>query len=255
MADGPAEIDRIREAYRARDAAGASSEYSWSNPGYRFYMQELEWTLLRELDKADVSLPGAEVLEVGCGSGYFLHRMKEYGAAVASGIDLMEERIAAARARYPTLNVVAGDAAAMPFEDESFDVVTQFTCLSSVLDRDLRRRIAGEMWRVCRPGGAIVSFDMRPTPAFIRALRRLRRGAVADDRPVTPTTPISVAELRAAFGAGDVRHRVVMLSFDLATAARRARVIAQAASAVPLLRTHLLVIARKPSRAHGLVAP
>jgi SAM-dependent methyltransferase len=247
MSDRSGELDRIRTAYRQRDASPARSAYSWASPGYRFYIQELEWALLRELDRAGVALAGADVLEVGCGSGYFLHRMKEYGAATAAGIDLMEDRVAQARERYPTLDVVAGDAAALPFDDGRFDVVTQFTCLSSVLDPGLRRAIAAEMWRVCRPGGAVVSFDMRPTPPALRALRRLRRRAAVEQRPVTPTAPVSLPELRALFDQAVLRHRVVMLNFDLTGLAVRGRLVAQAAATIPLLRTHLLVIARKPS--------
>jgi SAM-dependent methyltransferase len=248
VSDHGTELDRIRAAYEARDAAAASSAYSWSSVGYRFYMQELEWSLLRELDRAGATVAGADVLEVGCGSGYFLHRMQEYGAASASGIDLMDNRIEQARARYPTLDVRAGDAAALPFAAASFDVVTQITCLSSVLDADLRRRIAAEMWRVCRPGGVVVSFDMRPVPGLFSALRRLR--ARAAGRPAaaggTPTTPISLDELRSLFDGAELQHRPVMLSFDLGGLATRGRVIAQAAAAIPWLRTHLLAIARKP---------
>jgi SAM-dependent methyltransferase len=245
VANESAELERIRAAYRERDAA-ASAAYSWADAGYRFYMQELEWALLRDLGRAGVALGGADVLEVGCGSGYFLHRLHEYGAARAAGIDLMEARVEDARARYPTLELVAGDAAALPWPDASFDVVTHFTCLSSVLDPGLRRAIAAEMWRVCRPDGAIVSYDMRRTPAPIRALGRLHARRAAGDAPVTPTTPIELDELHALFPHGHLTHRVVSLNVDLGRQAARGRLVAMAAAALPFLRTHLLAIVRKP---------
>ena len=74
-----AELERIRSAYAVRDAA-VDHPYRWDNPGYVGYMQFLERALLRAF--ADVALPlaGAGVLHVGCGSGYFLHRLREYGA-------------------------------------------------------------------------------------------------------------------------------------------------------------------------------
>jgi hypothetical protein len=75
VANESAELERIRAAYRERDAA-AGAAYSWADPGYRFHMQELEWALLHELGRAGVALGAAEVLEVGCGSGYFLHRLR-----------------------------------------------------------------------------------------------------------------------------------------------------------------------------------
>src|SRR5438874_13325412 len=122
-------------------------------------MQALERALLRALADAGVGLEGARVLDVGCGSGYFLHRFREYGAGECHGIDLVEERIAAGRDRYPTLDLRVGSATDLPFADGEFDLVTQFTCLSSILDADVRLAAAREMRRVA--GGWVLSFDMR----------------------------------------------------------------------------------------------
>lgn len=245
------ELDRIREAYRERDAAPAASGYSWEEPGYRLYMQRLESTLLGALGDAGQPVTGRRVLEVGCGGGYFLARMLDYGARSASGIDLMESRAQAARERYPQLEVIAGDASEMPYEDQSFDLVTQFTCLSSVLDPDLRARIAAEMWRVLAPGGAIVSYDIRPTPGPIRALARAKgMGGGASSAGRTPTTAISVAELRRLFPDGAPAVRSASLHLDLGLLlARRRRALARLAAAIPALRTHLLAVIAKPGGA------
>src|SRR4029078_3439369 len=67
------------------------------------------------------------------------------GAARPAGIDLMEDRVAQGRERYPRLELTAGDASRLPWEDGSFDLVTHFTCLSSMLDQALRAQITGEM--------------------------------------------------------------------------------------------------------------
>lgn len=247
MSTHESEIERIRAAYQQRDAqAPGSAATGWATPGYRYYMQQLEWDLLRMIDTGGVPLAGARVLEVGCGSGYFLHRFKEYGAAHAAGIDLMEERIAQARERYPTLELVAGDAGALPWAAGAFDITSHFTCLSSVLDPGVRARIAAEMWRVTRPGGMVLSFDMRPTPAPIRAIGRWRRGG-ATAATSTPTTPIDLAELRRLFPDGAIHHRVVSLNFELGALATRGRAIAQAAALLPFLRTHLLAVVCKPA--------
>ncbi len=208
------ELERIREAYRRRDsasgAAAPSSTSAWSDPGYRFYVQALEWEMLAALDRAGAALAGGSALEVGCGSGYFLHRLREYGAVRAAGIDLMDDRIAAARERYPTLELVAGDASKLPWEDASFDVVAQLTCLSSVLDESLRAAIAAEMWRVLRPGGVIVSYDMRPAPSALGSLRAWRSRRIAGSATtVTPTTPIGLDEVRRLWPAGQLQHRAV----------------------------------------------
>ena len=96
------ELERIRAEYEARDAA-ATSPYRWDNPGYVTYMQIVERALLKAFRDAGVRLEGARVLDVGAGSGYFLHRLTEYGAAEGHGVDLMKDRVAAGQRRYPTL--------------------------------------------------------------------------------------------------------------------------------------------------------
>src|SRR5437879_8832374 len=101
------ELERIRNAYRARDA-DSETPYRWDNPGYIAYMQSVERAVLRAFGQSGVSLAGARVLDVGCGSGYFLHRLHEFGAGECHGIDLMETRIAMGRERYPTLELRVG---------------------------------------------------------------------------------------------------------------------------------------------------
>ena len=242
-----AEIERIREEYRLRDSTGRSSSvYSFSNPGYLFHMQDLEWQVLAALRRTGVDLSGCRVLEVGAGFGQILHRLKEFGAREAVGIDLMESRAEEAMRRYPTVEMHSGDASAMPFDDGAFDLVTQFTCLSSILDPGVRAAVAADMWRVLAPGGTVLSYDMRPTPAFARlGGRLLARGGGGGG---TPTVSLSAEEVESLFPGGRaVSSRPVSLNFELAGLAARSRLLAGALGAVPFLRTHQLVLVRKPA--------
>jgi SAM-dependent methyltransferase len=225
-----AELDRIRTEYRARDAA-SDSPYRWDNPGYVSYVQGLERSLLRGFDDAGVSLAGARVLDVGCGSGYFLNRLREYGAGEAHGIDLMEDRVAEGRKRYPALQLHVGSATELPFEDGEFDLVTQFTCLSSILDDDVRLAAAREMQRVA--GGWVLSFDMR-------GLRRPGARPAAG----TPTVPLDEQELRRLFGE-PVLLRRTSLAFEVSELTGRHDLVARALGALPFLRSHLLGIWRR----------
>ena len=211
-------------------------------------MQELEWEMLEMLGRAGVELAGAHVAEVGCGSGYFLSRMLGYGAVHAAGIDLMEDRIGAARAGDPRLELTAGNAAELPWADRSFEVVTQFTCLSSILDPGLRRAVADEMWRVVRPGGAILSYDMRSMPRPVRTVHRVlalgRKGFPGVSS--TPTAPVDLAELRALLPAAVIDSCSLTLATDLAFLAERSPAAARVLGALGFLQTHLLVVAVKP---------
>jgi SAM-dependent methyltransferase len=222
MSEG--ELDRIRAAYGERDA-GTETPYRWSNPGYVIYMQLLERALLRALDDTGTPLAGACVLDVGCGSGYFLHRLSEYGAGECHGIDLLASPINAAREQYPGQEWHVGSATELPFEDGSFDLVTQFTCLSSILDDATRAAAAREMLRVAGRDGHVLSLDMR---------RGSHPGSAG-----TPTIGLDEDALRSLFGEPRLLQRVA-LRFDLSQIAGRHALLAQTLALARPLRSHLL---------------
>lgn len=241
------ELDRIRRAYLARDVSTAPNPYHFLSPGYSFYMQLLEESVLDALRRAPVDLASARVLEVGCGSGYFVNRLSEFGAAASSGVDLMPGRIEAARQRYPGHQFVCADATALPFADGEFELVTQFTCFSSVLDPGTRAAIAGEMWRVLRPGGAVVSYDIRPATPAIEAMRWLGRKRRGDDEEPTPTTGISAQELRRMFPHGELRFTSAGLAFGLCGVVTRSALAARLMARIPALREHAIALLSKPA--------
>ena len=143
------------------------------------------------------------------------------------GIDLMERRIAAARQRYPELELQPWSATSLPYDDGTFALVTQFTCLSSILDDDVRLATAHEMRRVAR-GGCVLSFDIRPP--------RIRR---APPPGATPTAPLDELELTRLFGPPALL-RSAALDFPLAERTGRHPLLASVVAAVPFLRRHLI---------------
>jgi ubiquinone/menaquinone biosynthesis C-methylase UbiE len=69
--------------------------------------------------------PGVRLLDVACGSGLAIELASARGARCA-GIDASHRLVAVARDRTPAADTRAGDMHAMPWEDDSFDVVTSF---------------------------------------------------------------------------------------------------------------------------------
>ncbi len=122
----------------------------------------------------------AEVLEVGCGTGYFARYVAERlpGSRV-TGVDVDEERLAFARSRacVPNLTFLRGDIAALPFLDGRFDLVF---CRFVLVHATSPGADLAEMARVTRPRGQVVAYDMvhagiwfsPPRPAFEELLRR-----------------------------------------------------------------------------------
>src|SRR5256712_10372510 len=71
------EEDRIRAAYGRRRDDG---RYAWSNPALLFIMQDLERRVLRLLAREGVlPLHDKHILEVGCGTGYWLRQFVKWG--------------------------------------------------------------------------------------------------------------------------------------------------------------------------------
>jgi len=105
---------------------------------------------------------GQDVLDVATGSGNVALRAAALGAGV-TGLDLVPELLDIARERAAEsaleIDLVEGDAEALPFADASFDRVlstfgTQFAPRHQV--------VADELVRVCRPGGAIGLVNWTP---------------------------------------------------------------------------------------------
>lgn len=95
---------------------------------------------------------GQRVLDVGCGAGAFLRLVAERGAE-AFGLDASESLIELARARLPEADLRVGDMEALPYGDDSFDLVTGFTSFFFANDMVAALREAG---RVAKPGAPVV---------------------------------------------------------------------------------------------------
>jgi SAM-dependent methyltransferase len=163
-ADTAAEAERIRRVYRAYDTPARDRIYDSAQRGNRAMLDERLGRMRQLLERASLGdLRGRRVLDVGCGHGHELARMRELGARPGDllGVDLLPERVALARELHPDIQFRVADATALDLPSESFDVVLSFTVLSSVLADGVARRIASEMTRVLRPGGAIAWYDLR----------------------------------------------------------------------------------------------
>jgi ubiquinone/menaquinone biosynthesis C-methylase UbiE len=154
---------RIRRVYTERKQTSPSDRYSSRNPGNLLIREELERHLLSNLRRfGRQPLSSARILEVGCGSGFWLQKFVGWGATPENlfGIDLIEDRLAEGRQDLPagaTLRVE--NAARLSYPDETFDLVLQFALFSSVLHVTSKRKIAAEMSRVLKSGGHIVWYD------------------------------------------------------------------------------------------------
>src|SRR5699024_8488166 len=116
---------------------------------------------LRVLDSVRVpgeSLPFGRVLELGAGTGFFSLNLKVAGLVEEVHVsDLSPGMVEAAKQNAERLGLTIGgdvaDAEALPFADDSFDLVVGHAVIHHVPDVEAALR---EVLRVLRPGGRFV---------------------------------------------------------------------------------------------------
>lgn len=236
------EEERIRTVYAARAAGDQDARYAlWRPSALRVRASQLDHLACALAEEGLVPLDSRHILEVGCGNGQWLVDLETMGARREhlAGIDLDAQRLAtAARRLGPThdaegrrtgADLRVGSAAELPWSSGSFDVVLQSTVFTSVLDAELRARLAAEMARVVRADGCIVWYDFRYDNPWNRDVRGVGR------REITRLFPGWRAHYRSVTLAPPLGRRVAALSATLALALEQLRV----------LNTHYLVTLRR----------
>jgi ubiquinone/menaquinone biosynthesis C-methylase UbiE len=106
--------------------------------------------------------PGMKVLDVACGNGNLAVAAARRGADV-TGIDIADNLVEAAKKRAESLGLnikfEQGDAEALPYDDDSFDMVMTMYGAMFAPRPDVT---AAELVRVCKPGGTVAMANWTP---------------------------------------------------------------------------------------------
>jgi len=140
-ADQEIDLEDIREFYDTAYYSGASASGLSRIP--KHYLR-----LFRRLKIK----PGANVLDVACGTGDWLGVCAGEDCSV-SGVDLFGKAIEICRERLPQGKFYAQPAESLPFSDDSFDVVTCLGSLEHFVDPISSVK---EMARVAKPDATVV---------------------------------------------------------------------------------------------------
>jgi SAM-dependent methyltransferase len=130
--------------------------------------------------------PEHRVLDIGCGAGAFLRLVAERGAE-PFGIDAAEGLIELARRRLPGADLRVGDMEDMPYEDDTFDLVTGFNSFFFANDMVAALREAG---RVAKPGApVVVQVWGAHDRCDLEAMKRIARPFLPPRPPDAPPDP------------------------------------------------------------------
>jgi len=149
--------------------------------------------------------PGEHVLDVATGTGWSARNAARWGSQVTA-VDIGEDLLAAARELAahisPTIDFQLADAERLPFDNAAFDrVVSTF----GVMFAGNHEAAAGELARVCKPGGRLVLATWAPGGPVAEFFAI---GAKHSGAPPPPASPM-------AWGDSDYVAKLLSEHFDL----------------------------------------
>lgn len=127
---------------------------------YRARIEALEKTLRT----TGYTLEGADVLEVGCGTGFYTEYCLKCRVGTYVGVDITSVSVETLRERYPNLRFIQADISAdeIPEIGTKFDVVLAADVLFHIVDDAAFEKAIRNLCWALRPGGLLLVSDVFP---------------------------------------------------------------------------------------------
>ncbi len=209
------------------------SRHSSIDMGELLMMQERERFLSRLLRGQGIEPAGElRAFEAAQSPGETLGLWAKWGARPENLAGLALEGGESARpGQIAGMRIHTSGTDRIPEPDQHFDLALAFTLFSSVPDEDVAQGIARELFRITRPGGLIVVYDMRR------------------QSPGNPNVhPVAEDDIRRWFPKCPLRTRSITLAPPIARfVGRYAPWLYGSLAAIPPLRTHAMYVLRRPA--------
>ena len=191
--------------------------------------------------------PPGKALDVGCCTGVLAARLADAGFEV-TGADPSAGMLEHLRERWPHVTAVQASGTALPFGDDSFDLVLTVAVMHHIAEAGAVRATLAEMVRVCRPGGRVLVWDHNPRNPYWRILMKRVPQDTGDERLIPEREVLD--GLRAA-GAEVLRSDQLGLVPDFVPPralplAARIEGAVEGTRAIRRLGAHNVVLATKP---------
>jgi ubiquinone/menaquinone biosynthesis C-methylase UbiE len=139
-------------------AGGRVADYDSIADGYDRRYSLLRYDGVREALINFLTPPAGAALEVGCGTGHWLHEI-EGQASLVAGVEPSGQMIGHARQTAPGARLARARAEQLPWRDASFDRIFCVNALHHFADRTA---FFAEARRVLKPGGGVMTIGKDP---------------------------------------------------------------------------------------------
>ena len=137
-------------------------------------IQRIDWAL-------EPLAPGRSLLDLGCGTGQLLRQAADRtgGRSLLAGLDLTPEMLRLARSELGNgVSLVEGNAAALPFKEKSFDLITSLNLVQE-LPTDAVASLFDGVYRLLQCGGVFRAVipcmaDKNPAADMFRQMAQAR---------------------------------------------------------------------------------
>lgn len=241
------EQKRIEGVYKRYDSdTNWKSRYSIFNTEVLLAVQELERKRLELLNQEGYAekLNTCKIIDIGGGSGANCLRMIEYGANPENITfnEIYEPRFVAAKKRLPeSCEMLLCDACNIPPSyDEQYDIVCINTVFTSILDYEIRAKLARRIWKLTKPGGCVLWYDFKYNNPNNSNVKK-----------------VTLKELTSLFPEGEIIARSVTLAPPIARRVIKVPVVGKIlyyCLQVGGLRTHIFALIKKAEQYENIVA-
>lgn len=136
----------------------------------------------RAIRKIDVDLVGANVLDIGSGTGFYIDLWQKRKVAPLQGCDLTAIATQELSKKFPTATFCCWDAGSdsLPFQRESFDIISAFDVFFHIVDDTRFEKAITNVSSLLKPGGVFIYSDnlMRDKEIRMRHLAFRKRETI-----------------------------------------------------------------------------
>ena len=155
---------RLENRFNLRGAGSGCFDEQYNEWMYKMRKRVLDRIIL--MYKIDVS--SVRILDIGCGTGFYVDIWRHKGARYLTGIDIAGISVSKLKTRYPQFDFFEADIASpslincLRLNQKKFDVVTAFDVLFHIVDDNKFEQAIKNISMLCSTNGFILITDIFP---------------------------------------------------------------------------------------------